>query len=320
MNSKALCSKHYGTVGNCHNLAIFDQCIALISPIKSTTLAFKYSARNSRTSQQTRGDTEMTKDNVLLPLILASLVFTAINTAIAGPANELAEMQSDDTQRETIGLIGGAILGGLIAGPPGAIALASFGLLGTTLSNEQDQKEALTLHLNQAQRDLIAMQNQQGELEARYQSAMRELETISLQRVSLNQQINDLENTINCCGDTALSLHFQTNSVQIEQHYMQSLASLAELSRELDNPQILITGYADPRGSSTDNQRLSEQRVDSVVRTLLSYGIKAEQISTGAFGENQHLSELDNPETYFFDRRVNIELQSANGELVTLSE
>jgi len=52
MNIKALCSRHYGTAGNCHNLAIFDQCIALISPIKSTTLAFKYTARNTRASQQ----------------------------------------------------------------------------------------------------------------------------------------------------------------------------------------------------------------------------------------------------------------------------
>ncbi len=262
----------------------------------------------------------MTKTNVLLPLILASLVFTAINTAIAAPASELAEMRHDDTQKETVGFIGGAILGGLIAGPPGAIALAGFGLLGTTLSNEQDQKEALTLHLNQAQRELIAMQDQQGELEARYQSAMRELEAISLQRVSLSQQINELENTINCCGDTALSLHFQTNSAQIEQHYLQSLANLAELSREIENPRILVTGYADPRGSNADNQRLSEQRVDSVVRALLSYGINAEQISTGAFGENQSLSEIDNPESYFFDRRVNIELQSANGDLITLSK
>ena len=261
----------------------------------------------------------MTKTHVLLPLILASLLFTAINSAIAAPASELASMERDDTKKETIGFIGGAVLGAIIAGPPGAIALASFGLLGTTAHNDHDKNEVLTAHLNESQRELIALQGQQRDLQNRYQAAMREIEAVNLQRVSLDNQIAALEQNASCCSDAVLELHFTTNSSNIEQHYMQALQRLVELSRDVESPIILVSGFADPRGTRDENQQLSELRVESVVRALLGMGIQRESIRTSAFGENRSIAQADNPESYFYDRRVNVELQSPTNELISLS-
>ena len=64
--------------------------------------------------------------NVIVPLILASLVFTAVNTAIANPTEELVSLEQEGTRNEALGFFGGALLGGLVAGPPGAIASAMF--------------------------------------------------------------------------------------------------------------------------------------------------------------------------------------------------
>ena len=262
----------------------------------------------------------MNHKNVLLPLILASLVFTAINTAIANPAEELASLEQEGTRNEAIGFFGGAILGGLVAGPPGAVASAMFGLISSSSKSEGNEKELLASHLDQSQQQIIALQSQQRELENRYQVALQELEKTNLQQVSLTQQVSNNQDSLACCSDTALSMHFTTNSSAIEEHYMDSLEELSLAAERLDSPLIMVSGYADARGTSIDNQRLSEHRVNTVVRALLALGVKPENIQSTAFGESRTLSQIDNVETLFFDRRVNVELRSANNELFTLSE
>ncbi|MDG2091327.1 MAG: OmpA family protein [Gammaproteobacteria bacterium] len=258
--------------------------------------------------------------NVIVPLILASLVFTAVNTAIANPTEELVSLEQEGTRNEALGFFGGALLGGLVAGPPGAIASAMFGLISTSSNSEQNEKTLLSGHLDQSQQELIALQSQQRDLERRYQIALQELEYTNLQRVSLTNQISTGQDNLACCRDTALSMHFTTNSAAIEQHYMDSLQELVLVAETLGGPLIIVSGYADARGTSMDNQRLSEQRVDTVVRTLLAMGINPEGIQSTAFGESRTLSQGDNVETLFFDRRVNVVLRSANNELFTLSE
>lgn len=262
----------------------------------------------------------MTHKNILLPLILASLVFTAINTAMASPTEEIAALEQAGTRNEAVGFFGGAILGGLVAGPPGAIGAAMLGLISTSSRSAQDEKLLLANHLDQSQQELIALQSQQRDLERRYQLAMQEIENSNLQRVSLSNQISNMQDGIACCSDTAISVHFRTNSAVIEQHYMEALEDLAASAEDVDNPVIFISGYADARGTSEDNQMLSEQRVNAVTRTLLTAGINPLNIESIAFGESRTIGQSDDLETLFFDRRVNVELRSRNNELFTLSE
>jgi peptidoglycan-associated lipoprotein len=258
--------------------------------------------------------------NVIVPLILASLLFTAINTAMASPTAEMDELEQQGTRNEAIGFLGGAVVGGLIAGPPGAIGAAMLGLIASSTNSEQNEKQLLASHLDQSQQELIALQAEQRDLERRYQLALQEIEVSNLQRVSLNDTISDIQDSIECCSDTALSLHFQTNSAVVEQHYMEALEELSRVADTIDNPLILVSGFADVRGNSTANQRLSEQRADAVVLALLALGVKPENIQTRAFGESRTIGQSDKLETLFFDRRVNIELRSVNNELFTLSE
>ncbi len=262
----------------------------------------------------------MTHKNILLPLILASLVFTAVNTAIANPAEEITQLEQTGTRNETIGFLGGAVLGGLVAGPPGAIGAAMLGLISTSTKSTENEKQLLSNHLDQTQEELIALQGQQRDLERRYQIAMQEIENFRLQRVSLTEEISSLEDTMTCCSDTALSMHFRTNSTSIEQHYMPALEELAQTANGIENVMVLVNGYADERGTSAENQRLSERRVNTVVRALVAMGLSSDSIQSNAFGESRTLGQSDNLETLFFDRRVNITLRSNNNELFTLSE
>jgi len=54
---------------------------------------------------------------------------------------------------------------------------------------------------------------------------------------------------------------------------------------------LTLEGHADPRGSVTYNQHLSERRVDRVKRFLVDQGVPAANIQTEAFGKQQNLTD-----------------------------
>ena len=55
---------------------------------------------------------------------------------------------------------------------------------------------------------------------------------------------------------------------------MQALEELALSANNIENSIIMINGYADERGTSADNQRLSEGRVEAVELALRALGVK----------------------------------------------
>ena len=73
-------------------------------------------------------------------------------------------------------------------------------------------------------------------------------------------------------------------------------AKVTELIDFLKRNQALyvnLEGHADPRGSSSYNQKLSERRVNTVRDAIKAAGVPAERVFTGAMGE----SRLKCPET-----------------------
>lgn len=69
------------------------------------------------------------------------------------------------------------------------------------------------------------------------------------------------------------TVHFNTGSHQLTKSEVSALTSNAyRLPKE-----VVLTGYADPRGGSAYNQQLSENRVKSVARVLDGMGIKADK-------------------------------------------
>ena len=72
-------------------------------------------------------------------------------------------------------------------------------------------------------------------------------------------------------------------------------ASINELERLIqllnENPtmKIEISGHTDTRGSTNDNQVLSENRAKSVVDYLISHGIDAKRLEYKGYGESTPL-------------------------------
>jgi OOP family OmpA-OmpF porin len=74
---------------------------------------------------------------------------------------------------------------------------------------------------------------------------------------------------------------------------------------------VVIEGHADVSGSPEYNQRLSEQRAESVKRYLVGRGVPPGQLRTEGFGESRPLTTDRSPEAQALNRRVTLRAEPA---------
>lgn len=72
---------------------------------------------------------------------------------------------------------------------------------------------------------------------------------------------------------------------------------------------IVISGHTDSKGSDEYNQKLSENRVNTVYNYLTSNGIKSERITKSWFGEERPIRENNTDINRAFNRRVEIKIK-----------
>ena len=108
-------------------------------------------------------------------------------------------------------------------------------------------------------------------------------------------------------SDLSVAVHFDVDSAITAQRYRQALDAISEASKSIDGLTVRLVGHADPRGSETYNQRLSEARALSVGQALQDGGASPVTIQTEGRGEKQALAD-GRCGFYAMDRRVDVEL------------
>ncbi len=85
---------------------------------------------------------------------------------------------------------------------------------------------------------------------------------------------------------------------------------------------VMLSGYADPRGDDEFNLELSEQRVRSVADSLQASGVGPERITINAYGDRQSSAVDGDLDAYALERRVTIELSvpAYSAEVASLAE
>ncbi len=73
---------------------------------------------------------------------------------------------------------------------------------------------------------------------------------------------------------------------------------------------IMISGHTDDKGSNQYNQKLSENRVNTVYNYLISNGIESSRISKNWFGEDKPVKENSTDINRAFNRRVEIKIKN----------
>ncbi len=109
-------------------------------------------------------------------------------------------------------------------------------------------------------------------------------------------------------NDRASGLHFTTDTYALRELDEQTLRQVAYCMRygTLRGKQIVIYGYADPRGSRQENSHLAQLRAKTVQRYLVRMGVDPTRMRIATVGEKR--ARGVGPESWFYDRRVEIHL------------
>lgn len=229
--------------------------------------------------------------NIKTGLLISLLMFHPFVSA-AG------ENDSDPGTNNGLGFGIGALVGGLLAGPPGFIIGAASGAAIGDRHDRKDQEIAeLEKTLNEKSIELAYQQNELEKTRAGFED--------EFQKVMLNREIQALEKL---SQGISYVIYYRTNEAAIRTEVMPRIQQLAELVQPYPEIQIRVEGFADERGSDDYNLALSKQRIEQVRAALIESGIQPGRIQTQAFGEKQTTATQGDNEGYVFDRRVTINL------------
>jgi OmpA-OmpF porin, OOP family len=104
---------------------------------------------------------------------------------------------------------------------------------------------------------------------------------------------------------TTSEILFDTNKSTIKSSSANILNEIGKALQENPTVKVSITGHTDSDGKDTDNQKLSEQRAESVKNYLVSnFGIDKNKIITNGKGENSPVADNTTEEGKKQNRRV----------------
>ena len=171
------------------------------------------------------------------------------------------------------GGVGGALLGGLIGGNTGALIGAGVGsIAGGGIGSYQDKQERALREATQGTQ--IEVERKGDEIQLTFP------DTIS----------------------------FDFNSAVVKPEMRGSLQEVAKVLNAYPSTVIGVFGHTDDVGSAAANQRLSEQRAESVVGSLESFGVARARMTPRGFGYTQPVASNDTPEGRAQNRRVEIRI------------
>jgi outer membrane protein OmpA-like peptidoglycan-associated protein len=234
---------------------------------------------------------------LMIKLIVLTLSILCLFN-IAVHANPLTDRNTAADHKEEAGLGMGAIIGGLIAGPPGAIIGAAG---GAWFGNKQEKKDSKLALL---EKKLLKKQTQLAYLENEF-SELRSSHSKTLQKVSIEKRFPSLQDLSRA---VSLTVYFRSNSAKVNAEIIPRINRLATFLKEFPEVQLQIEAHADRRGHSTYNKELSKQRAQVISHELISAGLDSSRIHAHSFGESRAISAIGDEEGYVFDRRVDIHL------------
>lgn len=231
--------------------------------------------------------------NKLMETFLASLLVLVLCVRVPAASAEPQPVESTPAELGKIGL--GGLIGGLVAGPPGAVV----GIAGGAWLSERDKGkdetiETLKARLDERSREVARMQ---GDFEAAQAHVLTSARQVAARGDDRGAQ-----------RPLSLSVYFRTDQARIEERLAGHLAQLGAYLSSTPDVVVYLEGHADARGDDGYNMTLSQRRLIAVRRALESAGVDPARIREHAYGESRAAAPESDRDAMSFDRAVVINL------------
>ncbi|MBY6203616.1 OmpA family protein [Halomonas denitrificans] len=101
---------------------------------------------------------------------------------------------------------------------------------------------------------------------------------------------------------------FDVDSASLRPEFFEVLDSVALVVEEYDQTVLVIDGHTDSSGPNSYNQRLSENRAETVAEYLINRGIRPVRIEASGYGEDYPVASNGSREGRRQNRRVELTL------------
>lgn len=210
-----------------------------------------------------------------------------IATIVTAVMSQSPSAHAENETEKGVGLASGALVGAAAGGPLGfVIGAALGGLIGDEVG-KAGQVDELKTELSQSQNKKEQLEQQLAELKEK-------------------ASVKNSDNVLVGSEMLQMDLMFPTNVTGLDDSDHKRIEQLASFLNRHPGLTVKLDGFADPRGKKEENKKLSEQRVETVKRILVSQGINEERILSTAHGEENSLAPKGDLDAYALERRVSI--------------
>jgi outer membrane protein OmpA-like peptidoglycan-associated protein len=233
-------------------------------------------------------------------------------------AAALADQPKTAPPQEPAGFVAGGVIGGFAAGPIGAVIGAGIGTwLGNRVHRASEaakaeaQVAALKSEKAQLQGEATTLANAKSDLEETNRALTARLDQLA-HSVEAAQDAKDdaaREEAAKVLDGLQGDVLFRTGSSDIPPETAHGVEVLAGVLAKSPALTVRLDGYADPRGTTDANLKLSEARANAVRDLFLAAGVREDALEVNAYGKSQSVAE--DADGYALERRVRLTLQAA---------
>ena len=170
------------------------------------------------------------------------------------------------------------------------------------------QQAANQQALERAQAEAQAAQAQSAQRQAE-QSAQQATQQTEQMRERLKDQLNQVLATRETARGLIVNMSdvlFDTGQYTLKPGAREKLAKVSGILLAYPDLKLQVEGYTDNIGSDEFNQKLSEERADSVREYLASQGVTQTNISSAGYGKNDPIADNATSEGRAENRRVQL--------------
>ncbi|MDR3369933.1 OmpA family protein [Rhodoferax sp.] len=186
------------------------------------------------------------------------------------------------------------------------------------LDQRTNEANAAQIRANRAAQAALLAQNDAAHAQQQTLMAQDAAASAQLRNAQLEAQLADLaaKKTDRGMVITMGDVLFATDQARLNSNGLAAAQKLADILQNNPQRNVLVEGFTDSTGTAAYNQGLSERRASAVQAALQQMGIVPGRVAMRGYGESFPAAANDTAQNRQLNRRVEIVLSDANGQVI----